>query len=550
MAGLSIRQKLFSLLGITIIALIVVNAFAFWQVGRLYHSLESSDRNYGLIIQAVDEARSAQVHFKTQVQEWKDILLRGHDETAFNKHLNGFNNEQATVNAQFDKVQRVARQLGIEDIVGIDQVKATFAKLGPNYMDALQHYDRNSANAAATVDALVKGMDREPSKAIDTLVATIQQQAATISAREQADAASTYAGIKVWISVISVAAIALTALLAVIIMRAITRPVSALESTMTHIVNSGDLTRRARIQGNDEIATMGNAFDAMLEHFQTLIGQVHMSSQQVDQAASQLSNSSTQLTEVSDMQAGAVAGSAAAIEELTVAITSVSEIADDAHAQSSSCVTDAKHGQQQVNQLTTEIRNIQQTITDIASNVEAFLERTQAITTTAGEVREIADQTNLLALNAAIEAARAGESGRGFAVVADEVRKLAEKSSSSAAEINAITDTLMSQSDLVRRAVEEGQQAIESSVSLASNVERAISQAQTSVEKVGRGIDEIAVSVNQQKSASTEIAQNMEKISSMVEETASTVHSVNGAAQSLRGLSGALAQAIAGFRVS
>lgn len=550
MSGFSIRQKLLSLWGVAIVSLIVVNAFAFWQTWRLYHGLEAASTRYALLTEAVDTARSAQVHFKIQVQEWKNILLRGTDPAAFDKYLAGFSEEEKKVGEAIEATDKVAEQLGIADKLGLETVKAEFGKLGPSYRDALQHYDRNSPSPAATVDTLVKGIDRAPTKAIDSLVTTILDQAKLIRAAEQERAAATYTAIKLWLTIISIASIALTGIVALIIMRAITGPIAVLQDTMTHIATSGDLTRRAEVKGGDELSEMGKAFNKMLGHFQELIGQVHTSTRKVDQAATQLSDSSGQLAEISDMQSSSVAGSAAAIEELTVAISSVSDIANDAHALSKASVADAQNGQNQVDQLVAEIRRIQQNMEDIAQTVETFLESTQAITTTAGEVREIADQTNLLALNAAIEAARAGETGRGFAVVADEVRKLAEKSSGSADEINGMTATVMSQSDSVRRAIHAGQQAIETSVELAGGVEQAIGQAQASVDKVSRGIDEIAVSVGEQKSASTEIAQNMEKISGMVEETTTTVHSVNGAANELRSLSSVLAQAIAGFRVA
>ncbi len=68
--------------------------------------------------------------------------------------------------------------------------------------------------------------------------------------------------------------------------------------------------------------------------------------------------------------------------------------------------------------------------------------RAQEIGEITGGVGRISDQTNLLALNAAIEAARAGDHGRGFAVVAEEVRSLAEKSETSALDVQRIAETI------------------------------------------------------------------------------------------------------------
>ncbi len=78
----------------------------------------------------------------------------------------------------------------------------------------------------------------------------------------------------------------------------------------------------------------------------------------------------------------------------------------------------------------------------ISKKIQDLGDRSLAINQIVERIDEIAAQTNMLALNAAIEASRAGEQGKGFAVVAEEVRKLAERSSSATKDIGAFMETI------------------------------------------------------------------------------------------------------------
>ena len=548
--NLQIKQKLFVLAAVALAALIGTGIFAFSQANKLNNSLTEAIDRHAVTVTAIDSARGAQVRFKTQVQEWKNILLRGKDPETFNKHLKSFESENQAVKERLLQVKAAATKLGVAERIKVDNVIATFEKLAPAYLDALKQFDRASTDPGGTVDKVVRGIDREPTKAIDDLVTEIQKISKESNEAEAKNSAEVFGAVKTGLITFSIGAVVVLVLLAFYIVGSITGPLAALESVMTHIASSGDLTRRADTAHQDEIGRMANAFNIMMTQLQKIIGEVRGSSDQVAASAEQLAGSSAQLAEVSEQQSGAVASSAAAIEELTVAIASVSETARDVHTQAVDSVSRTTEGSEKVSHLAGEIQRLQQSMVDIARTVDEFVKSTQAITGMTQEVRDIADQTNLLALNAAIEAARAGEAGRGFAVVADEVRKLAEKSGKSASEIDSVTRSIMSQSSAVQDAITAGERAIETSMTLATDVEAVLLHSRDSVERSTHGVTEISDSVSEQKVASTDIAQSMERIANMVEENNAAAQSVSDATRELKTLSERLILSVSGFRLA
>ena len=548
--NIQIKQKLLILVAVALLALVSIGLFSFLQASKLNTVLNESIVRHAAVVGAIDKARAAQVHFKTQVQEWKNILLRGKDVEAFNKYLKGFDEEERGVKERLAQVGAAAATLGVEKRLKIDDVLATFEKLGPAYREALKQYDRGAADPAASVDKLVKGMDRAPSKAIDEMVAEIQNISAEFSADEAATAAATYSAVKTGLLVFLFAALVVLGYLSIFWVRSITGPLASLETTMTEIAEHGDLTKRAKIHLQDEIGRMAGAFNIMMGRLQKIIGEVHGASRQVSAASGQLAGSSRSLADVSEHQSNAVASSAAAIEQLTVAISAVSETARDVHSQAMESVERTDEGSRKVSQLVGEVGRIQQNMNEIARTVDAFVKSTEAITGMTKEVRDIADQTNLLALNAAIEAARAGEAGRGFAVVADEVRKLAEKSGHSANEIDAVTHTIRSQSDAVQAAIDAGEQSIQTSTKIAGEVEGVLNHSRDSVMQSRHGVTEISNSVSEQQVASTEIAQSMERIANMVEENNAAAQSISASTDDLRSLAQSLTLAVSEFRVA
>jgi methyl-accepting chemotaxis protein len=476
------------------------------------YELNSSITTYGGAVASYGQAQEVSVlqsRFKTQVQEWKNTLLRGKNDGERAKYWQAYQDEERKVAEQADKL--IASLPAGKDRALIEQFKDAHARMGQDYRAGYGQFEAAGFDPAAG-DTAVKGKDRAASELLvqagDEIVAETQDDVA------QAKASSARATFLSLLAMVLGSAAAIVA--GVVVSRSIVRPLGrAVEVAKT--VAAGDLRTRIEVTTDDETGQLLAALRDMNASLKQIVTKVRSGADAISVASDEIAQGNMDLSSRTEQQAGALEETASSMEELT---STVSQNADNARQAKqlavSACDVAIKGGE---------------VVERAVGTMAAISASSREIGDIIGVIDGIAFQTNILALNAAVEAARAGEQGRGFAVVASEVRSLAQRSAVAAKEIKVLigasTERVAAGSALVSEAGATMHEIV-ASVKQVMDVMAEISAATT---EQGAGIEQINMAV-------TEMDTTTQQNAALVEEAAAAAQALREQTVALNGVVG------------
>ena len=519
--------------------LLILLGTALWASGylALRHTLGEASRilaSTSRATRAADQARDAQAQFKGQVQEFKDILLRGHDPQLYAKYHGNFERQEGIVHQTLEGLRTALPDLGMDPGLAGKALKEHEA-LGAKYRAGLALFQPAVTNSYRTVDESLRGIDRPMGEALGDLAKAIIARGEASRQAGEAD----LKGLHDRVLTLQVALLVLVVLLGVALSQVLSgqilRSIGTIRAAIARMA-ARDFSTGVAVETGDEFGQMAEAFNTMMREFRDLLGGLKEASSQVAAGSTGLSTTAGEMARASEEIARFAEGQRIAGERTSAAVmefsASIREVSGNIKANTRS--TEAMVAA--VEDGVAQGRETEKAMRAIGESNHLMVEAVKVI-------QDLARQTNLLSLNAAIEAAKAGAHGRGFSVVAEEVRKLAERSGGAAREIA----TLIEQAEeamargvaavqLSERTLQSLAQDIHAVASVAREIGTATEEQRHTSDEVARQVEDNALATERSAAASTELAQ--------------TVGEVNRTAEGMAEVARALSESVARFKTS
>lgn len=360
------------------------------------------------------------------------------------------------------------------------------------------------------------------------------------------------------IIIVSLLILVIALLLEAALVNTITHNIDIVNEKLFSIVhNGGDLTQKLHITTGDETEIIADNVNDILSYIRNIMLNIASNSDSIKTASGNIATNLTGAEGAASDVSTTMEEMSSAMEESSASLNQINELMSKIKESFNEMVGQIQNGRAFTEELRSnaeatgnkaadEQEKAKAKVAEMAKMVEKKIEKSKAvenINVLTDNILNITKQTNLLSLNASIEAARAGEAGKGFAVVADEIGSLANDSAQSAAEIqkvsqevisavNELADEARSMIEFINGPAMEGfkllastsydntknAESIDDMVSqlaeLSSSVQENIESINEATNSVNLAVEESAQGVVKAAEKSIEMTKNMKSISS------------------------------------
>ena len=574
MKGINLSTKLISIIGLMVASMLILGSFLYYTANNSLEQakeIQVANNNALLATQIENQLTGAALDVRRYIGDRNDIAKAGFEQkmkeaiTTGNKLLGSVDNElKPEVKKLVDGLvlyqeilnNKFASNIAAQDKAVDPLVKADLSKKYVEIIAELTAVTRNNQQ-------IIKEVVGKESKIVNELM------------KKANDSAATAKNIAIYLTLILGV---LSAVLGIILVKAITKPVRLLIDELNEI-SSGDV----RIKNNElenNTDEFGHIYQALqdskkqivhliktvqerADELTTASEQLHEGAEQSATSATEVANSICEVASGMEQQVIAVQKALLTVEKISIIIGDITnEVAQTADS-SDNAAKYAKDGMSLIEQAIKQMTHIDASVEKSSGSIAKLSDHSKEIGNIVKTISNIAGQTNLLALNAAIEAARAGESVRGFAVVADEVRKLAEQSQAAAKEIANMISEVQEDTEAAVLAMSSGTKEVklgtevinragesfEGIVNVISEVSNKVTKIASEVHGINKGSEEVVSAVTNIENVSRKVAGESQTVSAATQETSASVEQIAGSSQGLTKMAQELQEAAAKFRI-